>query len=70
MTKYLGLHETLETLELIAFKTVCLTKAATMSKLLPDGDLKTILSDDLESGSHGLEQLQTFITNRKETHND
>ncbi|AVD54494.1 hypothetical protein [Priestia filamentosa] len=70
MTRYLGLHETLETLELIAFKTVCLTKAATMSKLLPDGDLKTILSDDLESGSQDLEQLQTFITKRKETHND
>ncbi|AND40543.1 MULTISPECIES: hypothetical protein [Bacillaceae] len=70
MTKYLGLHETLETLELIAFKTVCLTKAVTMSKLLPDGDLKTILSGDLESGSQGLKQLQTFITNREETHND
>jgi similar to spore coat protein len=70
LTKYLGLHETLETLELIAFKTVCLTKTVTMSKLLPDGDLKTILSGDLESGSQGLKQLQTFITNREETHND
>ncbi|MFE4524047.1 hypothetical protein ACFRCQ_18375 [Cytobacillus firmus] len=70
MTKYLGLHETLETLELIAFKTVCLTKSVTMSKLLPDGDLKTILSGDLESGSQGLKQLQTFITNREVTHND
>lgn len=70
MTKYLGLHETLETLELIAFKTVCLTKTVTMSQLLPDGDLKTILSGDLESGSQGLKQLQTFITNREETHND
>ncbi|MEH6991149.1 hypothetical protein V7075_00360 [Neobacillus drentensis] len=70
MTKYLGLHETLETLELIAFKTVCLTKTVTMSKLLPDGDLKTILSGDLESGSQGLKQLQNFITNREETHND
>ncbi|WHZ05748.1 hypothetical protein QNH48_14460 [Neobacillus sp. YX16] len=70
MTKYLGLHETLETLELIAFKTVCLTKTVTMSKLLPDGDLKTILSGDLESGSQGLKQLQNFITNREETHNE
>lgn len=70
MTKYLGLHETLETLELIAFKTVCLTRSVTMSKLLPDGDLKKIISGDLESGSQGLKQLQTFITNREETHND
>lgn len=70
MTKYLGLHETLETLELIAFKTVCLTKSVTMNKLLPDGDLKTILSGDIESGSQGLKQLKTFITNREETHND
>ncbi|CAG9620901.1 hypothetical protein [Sutcliffiella rhizosphaerae] len=70
MTKYLALHETLETLELIAFKTTCLTKAVTMSKLLPEGDLKSILSGDLESGNQELKQLTAFITNREETHND
>lgn len=70
MTKYLGLHETLETLELIAFKTVCLTKAVTMTKLLSDGDLKTILSGDLESGSQELKRLTTYITKREETQND
>lgn len=69
MTKYLGLHETLETLEIMAFKTVAATKALTMSKLLGDGDLKDILTSDAESGTQGLQRLRTYITNREEEQN-
>ncbi|KKI90123.1 hypothetical protein WQ54_23770 [Bacillus sp. SA1-12] len=66
MTNYLGLHETLETLELLAFKTVNLTKAFTMSKLVQDEELSAILSDDLESGAQSIQLLQSFIINREE----
>lgn len=66
MVKYLGLHESLETLELLAFKTVCLTKATTMSKLTQDEELGTILSNDMESGAQNIQRLQTFITKREE----
>ena len=36
MTKYLGLHETLDLHELLSFKNLCLTKATTMSVLAQD----------------------------------
>ncbi|WP_327837602.1 hypothetical protein [Bacillus salipaludis] len=44
MTKYLGMHEALEVHELLTFKTLCLTKATTMSALAQDAELKAIPS--------------------------
>lgn len=69
MTKYLGLHETLETLEIMAFQSVAATKALTMSKVLADGDLKDILAGHYDSGTQGLKRLRTYITNREEEQN-
>jgi len=65
MTKYLGLHETLDVHELLTFKNLCLTKATTMSKLAQDAELKAILESDITSGIQNIQQLQKFITDRE-----
>lgn len=66
MTKYLALHETLDLQELLTFKNLCLTKAATMSKLAQDEELSAILVDDAATGVRHIQQLQKFITEREE----
>jgi len=64
MTKYLGLHETLDVHELLTFKNLCLTKAVTMSKLAQDEELKAILESDVTTGTQHIQHLQKFLTNR------
>jgi len=64
MTKYLGLHETLDLHELLTFKNLCLTKSSTMSVLVQDEELKAILSDDAQTGVQHIQQLQEFLTDR------
>jgi similar to spore coat protein len=64
MIKHLGLHETLEVHELLTFKSLCQTKAFTMSGLVQDMELKTILLNDLSNGSQHIQHLQEFLTNR------
>jgi similar to spore coat protein len=66
LTKYLALHETLDLHELLTFKNLCLTKATTMSALAQDEELKNLLANDAASGTRHIEQLQIFLTNRRE----
>ncbi|WP_042353791.1 hypothetical protein [Bacillus rubiinfantis] len=66
MTKHLGLHETLDLHELLAFKNLCLTKSTTMSKLAQDEELQTILEADAAAGIQHIQQIQRFLTNRGE----
>jgi similar to spore coat protein len=66
MTKYLGLHETLDLHELLSFKNLCLTKVTTMSALAQDDELRAILSADVTTGIQHIQQLQEFLTNRRE----
>jgi similar to spore coat protein len=66
VTKYLGLHETLDLHELLTFKNLCLTKAATMSVLVQDPELKAIMSEDVVNGTKHIQQLQEFLTKREE----
>lgn len=65
MTKFLALHETLEVHELLTFKNLCLTKATAMSVFAQDPELKSILADDVTTGTMHIEQLRTFLTNRE-----
>jgi len=65
MTKHLVLHETVDLHELLAFKNLCLTKATTMSKLVQDPELQTILDDDVTSGILHIQKLQQFLTERR-----
>jgi similar to spore coat protein len=66
MVKYLGLHETLDLHELLTFKNLCLTKSSTMSVLVQDEELKTILVNDAAAGQEHIRKLQGFLTNREE----
>jgi similar to spore coat protein len=66
MTKLLGLHETLDLHELLSIKNLCLTKSTTMSVLAQDEELLAILSDDVTNGIRHIQQLQQFLTNRRE----
>jgi similar to spore coat protein len=65
MVQFLALHETLDLHELLTIKNLCLTKSATMSALVQDEELKTILANDVTLGQQHIEQLQQFITNRE-----
>ncbi|OLS40697.1 hypothetical protein [Bacillus sp. MRMR6] len=65
MTKYLGLHETLDLHELITFKALSLTKSTTMGPFAQDEALKTILKNDATAGQQQIERLQEFLTNRE-----
>ncbi|SEM10895.1 similar to spore coat protein [Mesobacillus persicus] len=66
MTKFLGLHETLDVHEILTFKNLSLTKSSTMSKLAQDEELKTILESDATLCSQHIHQLTKFLTNREE----
>lgn len=64
MTTNLGLHETLEVHEILTFKSLCLTKSSTMSKLVQDTELQNILLKDVSTGTQDIQQLQEILTNR------
>jgi similar to spore coat protein len=64
MTKHMALHETLEVHELLTFKNLCLTKTATMSGLIQDPELKTILANDVSSSTKFITRLKELITDR------
>ncbi|WP_147535518.1 single-stranded DNA-binding protein [Bacillus marasmi] len=66
MTKYMGLHETLEVHELLTFKNLSLTKSFLMGKLVQDPELKTILNAEVLAGTNAVNRLQQFITNGSE----
>lgn len=60
MTK-LSLHETLEVHELLTFKNLCLTKSTTMSGMVQDEELRSLLNADVEAGQRHIEQLKEFL---------
>lgn len=66
MTNYLALHETLDVHELLTFKTICLTKAVTMSALAQDEELKAILESDATTGVEQIQRLQQHLAKREE----
>ncbi len=66
MFKHLGYHETLEVHELLTFKNLCLTKATSMSALIQDEELKNLFSNDIDLGTRHIQQLQQFLTIRRE----
>jgi similar to spore coat protein len=66
MTKYLGLHETLEVLEILTFKSLCVTKSSVMGGLVQDMELKTLLANDASTGVKHIQRLQEFLTNRED----
>lgn len=65
-TQYLAPHETYELHELLTFKNICLTKSATMSGLIQDSELKSILEQDVTKTKGQIQRIQEFISNRGE----
>ncbi|WP_055105734.1 hypothetical protein [Paenibacillus ihumii] len=57
----LGVHEKLELHELLTFKTTCLTKSQTMASMVTDPNLKTILENDVRSGTEDIQQLRNLL---------
>jgi similar to spore coat protein len=66
MTKYLGIHETLELLEVMTFKSVTLTKATAMGLLVKDLKLKEILSNEVTASTSHINRMKELLTNREE----
>ncbi|HAQ07928.1 MAG TPA: hypothetical protein DCR24_10530 [Bacillus bacterium] len=66
MTKYLGIHETLEVLEILTFKSLTLTKSTTMSGLVQDIELKNILLSEMNTAKEHVQHLKELLTNREE----
>jgi similar to spore coat protein len=60
-SKY-ALHETLETHEIAAFKTVCMTKSKTMQALVSDPELMQILQDDVQLSTRQLQELSNVLS--------
>ncbi|WP_079509053.1 hypothetical protein [Mesobacillus jeotgali] len=65
MTRYLGIHETLELLEVLTFKSVTLTKATTMGLLVKDLRLKEILSNEVTVSTAQINRMKELLTNRE-----
>lgn len=66
MTKYLGIHETLELLEVMTFKSVTLTKATAMGLLVKDLRLKEILTDEMEASTAHINRMKELLTKKEE----
>lgn len=62
MRANLGVHETVELHELLVFKNSCLTKANTLSGLVQDEALKTILDADLTATKKEVQDIQGFLS--------
>jgi similar to spore coat protein len=54
-------HEALELHELVTFKNVCATKSATMSALVKDEELKSILQQDFTVGKEHIKELNDLM---------
>ena len=59
--KSIAPHEALEIHELITFKNVCATKAATMAGLVKDEQLKTLLQEDFTVAQGHIKELQSLM---------
>ncbi len=54
-------HEALELHEIITFKNVCATKAATMAELVKDEELKCLLETDYNVAQSQISELQELV---------
>ena len=56
-----ALNESLQLHELLTFKNLCLTKSFTMSPLVSDEELKSILKQDVTTGRQHVTDLRRLI---------
>lgn len=60
-----ALHETMETHELINFKTVCLLKSKLMQGLCFDDELKALMIKDVKQSIQDINELVEFYNKRQ-----
>lgn len=56
-------HESIELHEILTFKNVCLTKAVTMSALVSDNELKSIMQQDITTTERQIRELRGLLEN-------
>jgi similar to spore coat protein len=56
----LALHETMETHEILNFKTVCLLRSKFMQALCFDNDLKALMEKDVQQSINDINELAGF----------
>ena len=54
----LGYHETMETHEMLNFKTVCLMKSKMMQGICFDNDLKALMQKDVQQSIKAIRELK------------
>lgn len=54
-------NETMQLHELLVFKDLCLTKSVTMSPLVSDNELKSILQMDITTGEQHIKELRGLL---------
>lgn len=57
---HLALHETMETHEMINFKTVCLLKSKLMQGICFDNELKALMEKDVQQSKQDINELMQF----------
>lgn len=60
-TRGLAPHEAMEVHELLTFKTACVGKAATMRGMVQDPQLRSLLDEDINSGTKQIRELQGLV---------
>lgn len=56
-----ALNESIQLHELITFKNICMTKSLTMSPLVSDEELKTILKNDVAASENHIKELKCLM---------
>ncbi|MFY0780626.1 spore coat protein [Peribacillus simplex] len=56
----LAFHETMETHEILNFKTICLMKSKLMQGICFDNDLKALMEKDVQQSIIAINELKTF----------
>ncbi|GIN64393.1 spore coat protein F-like protein YraG [Robertmurraya siralis] len=63
----LAFHETMETHELLNFKTICLVKAKLMQGLCFDNDLKALMEKDVQQSMQAIQELKELYAGARTT---
>jgi similar to spore coat protein len=61
----LGYHETMETHEMMNFKTDCLLKSKMVMGICFDNDLKKLLEKDVQQSIQAIQELKELYKNAK-----
>lgn len=64
----LGYHETVDTHEMINFKTVCLLKSKMIQGVCFDNDLKKLLVKDVKQSLNDLQELKALYKRAETNH--